>query len=301
MVDETPLVPDTGVPPIPAVPPPLPLPVDPPKPYPGLWQGLWVVVRYILLQAVFIVPFAIFDLITKRKSSQHPAVFAAVTLAAGIVSIRWSCARLGMTFRSMAGPWPALSIFPPLVLTVVGLLLAELPLVGWIMRRFPSLVPTQDYGLSESMWGGFVLIVLVAPVIEESLFRGVLLRGFMARYAVTRGILLSAALFGMSHVSLVKLIPTLSLGLLFGWLYSQLGSIWPGVFAHAFNNSLVVVTAFTGMKSKPASAGSQAHTALTAGAELGVCAVGFVLLAGGVAALRPVIARSAAVPSEPRP
>ncbi|HEY3740625.1 MAG TPA: type II CAAX endopeptidase family protein [Bryobacteraceae bacterium] len=266
----------------------VPDPPEIPKPYPGLWQGLWILARYILLQFAFAIPFAIADYVTKGKLLKQPIILAVVTLAAGVVSIRACCHRLGISFQSMAGAVPRLSIFPPVALTVVGLLLAELPLLGWILKRFPSLDSKQDFGLSESMWGAFLLIVLVAPVIEESLFRGILLKGFIARYSVMRGILLSAALFGALHVSLVKLIPTVSLGLVLGWLYSELGSIWPGVFAHACNNSVAFLAAFSAIKLKP----TQPTVPPPAGAEWILSLAGLFLLACGLAALRADFARN---------
>jgi hypothetical protein len=49
--------------------------------------------------------------------------------------------------------------------------------------------------------------------------------------------------FGVSGVTLERLLPSLLMGLVLGMLAWQSGSVWPGVVLHALNNSLLLLIA----------------------------------------------------------
>lgn len=94
-----------------------------------------------------------------------------------------------------------------------------------------------------------LLVISVGPLVEELLFRGVLLSA-IARYTGNgMAIGLSALLFACVHLPdlsfLWYALPNLALlGLILGWLRVQSGSIWPAVVAHGMNNMLAVVSWF---------------------------------------------------------
>ena len=85
------------------------------------------------------------------------------------------------------------------------------------------------------------MLIVIAPLGEELLFRGILLRGFIPNYGSWKGIALGAALFAAMHIEIAKLFGTLVLGLVFGWWYARTRNIWMGVLGHLLNNGLVVV------------------------------------------------------------
>lgn len=94
-----------------------------------------------------------------------------------------------------------------------------------------------------------LLVVSIGPLVEELLFRGVLLSA-VARYTGNGvAIVLSALLFACVHLPdlsfLWYALPNLALlGLILGWLRVQSGSIWPAIVAHGMNNLLAVVSWF---------------------------------------------------------
>jgi uncharacterized protein len=94
-----------------------------------------------------------------------------------------------------------------------------------------------------------VLVISIGPMVEELLFRSVLLSA-IARYTGNGvAIVLSALLFACVHLPdlsfLWYALPNLALlGLILGWLRVQSGSIWPAVVAHGMNNLLAVVSWF---------------------------------------------------------
>jgi membrane protease YdiL (CAAX protease family) len=91
--------------------------------------------------------------------------------------------------------------------------------------------------MSHSVWG-FLSIAVMAPVVEELLFRGAI-QGHMLRlgYSPRLAIFLSALLFGIIHFNPAQSFFAFFLGLAFGWLYYRTGSVIPGMVGHAINNT----------------------------------------------------------------
>jgi hypothetical protein len=95
---------------------------------------------------------------------------------------------------------------------------------------------------AEQMAPGIVPVLfacVVAPVLEEMLFREVILRGFLRRYSRTFAILWSAALFGIAHLNLYQMATALTIGIVGGWLYERCRSLWPCILLHASYNAFV--------------------------------------------------------------
>jgi membrane protease YdiL (CAAX protease family) len=111
----------------------------------------------------------------------------------------------------------------------------------------------KEQGLTPSGWdssragayaANFVVVALVAPVVEELTYRGL---GFtlLERYGQWVAIVVTAVLFGASH-GLVEGLPVLTaFGIGIGWLRSRTGSVYPGMLVHAVFNGLALVLAVT--------------------------------------------------------
>jgi len=94
-----------------------------------------------------------------------------------------------------------------------------------------------------------LLVISIGPLVEELLFRGVLLSAIARYTGNSLAIVLSALLFACVHLPdlsfLWYALPNLALlGLILGWLRVQSASIWPAVVAHGMNNLLAVVSWF---------------------------------------------------------
>jgi hypothetical protein len=80
-----------------------------------------------------------------------------------------------------------------------------------------------------------------APLLEELLVRGFLFGAFSQRFGKLAGGAISSLLFGFAHIMAypLKMIPPLVvMGAALAWLAWHTGSIVPGIFIHAFVNSL---------------------------------------------------------------
>jgi len=96
-------------------------------------------------------------------------------------------------------------------------------------------------------WGTLQLLlgaVLVAPVAEELLFRGVLLSGLCRAWGlVWPSILLSAAAFGFVHGQPQDVLPLVLMGVVLGFVRVWTGRLWPCVLAHMLFNTRTVTLA----------------------------------------------------------
>lgn len=78
---------------------------------------------------------------------------------------------------------------------------------------------------------------LVAPVTEELLFRGIVLKN-LCRVSQRTGIVLSAFLFGAAHMNLAAFLVTFPLGLLLAYITVHHNSVKPAVAVHMAVNAM---------------------------------------------------------------
>lgn len=93
---------------------------------------------------------------------------------------------------------------------------------------------------------GYVAVGILAPLAEEVVFRGAILRtllGIMSKKNHWVAIMISAAIFGVVHANLAQFINALLMGLLLGWMYYRTGSLVPGILLHWVNNTMAYVLA----------------------------------------------------------
>jgi membrane protease YdiL (CAAX protease family) len=88
---------------------------------------------------------------------------------------------------------------------------------------------------------GYVTIGLLAPLTEELVMRGAILRSLLKDMRPWLAIVLSALLFALVHMNPVQMPHAFLIGLLLGWMYWRTGSILPGVAYHWANNSVAFV------------------------------------------------------------
>lgn len=87
-----------------------------------------------------------------------------------------------------------------------------------------------------------VLVIAVMPAIgEELMFRGLIYGSMRSRFGAGRAILISSLIFGLFHMSLVKLIPTALLGACLAIVVEKGGSIFVSMLLHFINNLISVI------------------------------------------------------------
>ena len=89
----------------------------------------------------------------------------------------------------------------------------------------------------------FAIMAILAPLVEELVFRGLLYGWIAGRWGTIAAWLVSSILFAAAHVEPAHAILVLPLGLLFGWLRRRTDSLWPSLVAHAANNGVAITAA----------------------------------------------------------
>jgi len=134
-------------------------------------------------------------------------------------------------------------IFPPLLLLCAGMFVLNMEFSNLTARFLPVTRETRE-DLGRLLLGGLpsiLTICVIAPLIEEMFFRGIILRGFLYNYAPWSAIVLSSLLFGLRHLDPGHAIVATMTGVVVGWLYYATRSLWPPVFAHALQNGAVML------------------------------------------------------------
>jgi membrane protease YdiL (CAAX protease family) len=118
--------------------------------------------------------------------------------------------------------------------------------MGWLAMRLwldpewgeaaPTSLDVQDPGLRLPL---LLVVVLIGPIAEEILFRGILFRRLLRRWPPLLAALGSSLLFGAAHFDLVG---STLMGLALVALYVQTRSLWVPVAAHALNNLLAMLS-----------------------------------------------------------
>ena len=114
-----------------------------------------------------------------------------------------------------------------------------------LMPQLPNIVEEQMTSILSSRWG-YLTIALLAPLAEEVVFRGAVLRSLLGwdggkAMRPWTAIAVSALLFAISHLNPAQMPHAFLAGLLLGWMYWRTGSILPGMAYHWANNSAAYV------------------------------------------------------------
>ena len=202
---------------------------------------LVVGIVYALLYLIGWIPWGLNDPITNPIFT-----IVVLTMLAGAVLMVgwWEGLRLSQLFgdRAVKVSWLHTVL---LVLSLLLFSLGSFPVVIYALSlAFPELATNAIaggpmLGASGSSYprlydGLMVFLLLVyAPVVEELIFRGVLLQRWSVKWGLRWGLLGSAVVFGVLHPNPVGL---MVFGLVMGLLYVRTRSLWVPVFCHSLNN-----------------------------------------------------------------
>ena len=95
----------------------------------------------------------------------------------------------------------------------------------------------QFNGLVHNVVGAFTISVL-APLLEEAMFRGAMQGYMMRRFNPWVGIVVAALVFGLFHMNPVQIMYATLLGIVFGWIYYRTRSLMSVIVGHVLNNSM---------------------------------------------------------------
>ena len=89
-----------------------------------------------------------------------------------------------------------------------------------------------------------VFAVILAPFVEEIIFRGAIYRFFKGHTSVFAAQIISGAFFAVVHFNLMSFLPLLTIGVLLAQLYEKEGNILLPMLFHAYWNGFSLLTLF---------------------------------------------------------
>jgi membrane protease YdiL (CAAX protease family) len=151
-------------------------------------------------------------------------------------------------------PPAAIGLQPPRLSAValaVGLAVVDLIFGYWYVLLLDVIAPgSLSSGGSQlsplEFCAELLRVAVVAPIVEEFLFRGLLFTGLRHHWGPLRAALVSSALFACFHFDLLLALHTFVGGLLFAIAYQRTGSMWAAALAHSLSNSLFLVLSAMG-------------------------------------------------------
>lgn len=98
----------------------------------------------------------------------------------------------------------------------------------------------------------FLSLVILPPLVEETVFRGFILTGLMKRYKWWIAALITSVIFGVAHLELGSgqpalwsaAIDTFTLSMVLCYLRKSTDSLWPGIWLHALKNGVAFATLY---------------------------------------------------------
>ncbi len=215
--------------------------------YPNIPQAVGLLLLFVLLQFIFAVPVGLIGLATKTNLASSPLTIAIVNLLSIGLLLRFGLQRTGASFREV---FPLSSIRPvlflPMTLTIIGLSI----LLSEVDNRLRTVLPIpapfmeileQLFGAPQNLLGSIFTLVIIAPLTEEFLVRGLVLRGFLSHYSVRQAILASALFFAVLHFNPWQFTSAAVAGVVLAWWYVKTRSLLPCLFGHALNNALPLI------------------------------------------------------------
>jgi membrane protease YdiL (CAAX protease family) len=141
---------------------------------------------------------------------------------------------------------------PWLAISLVGAVIA-LEVADWLASLATQVLPNSPNTQCTTVrdqYGGYLavaipLVCLIAPLSEETIFRGFIYGWLRRRLPVLPAVAVSAVVFSAAHLVLVLALPLFAVGVILALLYEYSDSLLPGALVHGLFN-LVGILAILG-------------------------------------------------------
>jgi len=205
----------------------------------GIVLGMQVVVSLVVMAAMHFGGWDVRLLTPRQQGIFMAASYIGSMLPACVAVWAYRRARQGGSglghFRTK-GVNPVLLLWGFLAMAAAGVVCEPL------LARLPE-VPSEVYG--RGIWA-FLTLTIAAPILEETLCRGVVLESLRGRYGTVAAWWGSALFFGVLHLQPALVLNAFVIGLILGYVYILTDSLWATMILHALNNAVAYLLLATG-------------------------------------------------------
>lgn len=211
---------------------------------PRIWQSVLMLFVYQFI--FYLIPLTLLMVVLQSKGYSPSDLL--IQLIVSIVGFTLLLSWLGR--RSRLG---LKSLFPtsrfrvrylaPIFFTVLGLDIVISEIGNWMQIYLPMNRTVGDslmglFSVEAGLGKSFLLVVIFAPLLEEIVFRGLILRGFLHHYSVKKAVLVSSLLFGLFHMNIWQFPGGLAWGIIAAWWFVETRSLLYCTLGHAIMNGL---------------------------------------------------------------
>ncbi len=231
------------------------------------WPGATVVVVILALQAfpivagiVMVVLEEAWDTGLDENTNLVIKQTGGLLLGAGFIVfavLAWVVGNWKLPLSSFGLRWAPFANLLPVVLIYV-LFIIPLALSGWLwtqllkgLGREPTVQDPVKMFIDAIERGNPLEIsllvfsaVILAPLWEELIFRGLIFGYLKSRMSVFAALLVSSLIFSAYHLNEAALMPLLIVGIATGYVYERTRSLYFAIFFHALFNALSMVVLF---------------------------------------------------------
>jgi membrane protease YdiL (CAAX protease family) len=218
------------------------------KYYPTILGAIHLIVLYIFIQTLVDFPLAMLDYYNGTDYLYNPYKKIILGVGSTVFIFYYAWRRAGVPLKEL---FPSKSFNILILVPVLFFLWAAQNMIGevntalnkalppppWFFEMFNKIFES-DYGI----YGAILKVVIMAPVIEELIFRGVIMHGLMRNYSKFTAVFISALMFALFHLNPWQFPATFVLGLLLGILMLRTRNIYLCILGHAINNGLVLIS-----------------------------------------------------------
>jgi uncharacterized protein len=218
------------------------------KSYPTILGAIHLVVLYLFIQTIVDFPLALLDYYNGTDYLYNPVKKIILGVGSTVFIFYFAYRKAGVQLKEL---FPSKSFNILILIPVLFFLWAAHNLIGEINTTIDKVLPPppwfwemfnkifeNDYGI----YGAVLKVVVIAPVIEELIFRGVIMHGLMRNYSKFTAVFVSALMFALFHLNPWQFPATFILGLVLGILMVRTRNIYLCILGHAINNGLVLVS-----------------------------------------------------------
>jgi len=213
------------------------------EPHLTILQASGVAILVVLLQ--FLLARAFLFTGIPFLSSNHWLPLTILQLVSGLIAAQAGAILAGLSIVDLLTRTKMqLLLLLPLAVACFGVLILASEL-GNILNAIKP-IPTEYIDVitelfSQNFWGVLFAIAIVTPIVEELVFRGVILEGLQIRYSSRTAMIFSAVLFALVHGLPWAMVNAFFLGLFFAWLMLKTGSLQICIVAHALYNGMDLI------------------------------------------------------------
>jgi len=207
--------------------------------YPTIKQS-WGILGILIFSTIFFIPILF---LLEKTIGEEFSFLAYYILAFGLPLLIIHLIRKRKT--GIAGYKFGLTPFKIIGLSVIAIVALDLGLVLPII----TLIPTNEFVdkvflkfiNEDSLLISSIIFVIAAPILEEFIFRGIILDGLLKRYSPLKSIIFSSILFGIIHLNPWQFVSAFSFGIIAGWVYYKTANLTLPILMHFATNLFSII------------------------------------------------------------